>query len=118
MAKDQRIVTLSVASREEVNRRVLHAFSDRQQGERITFASVSLLWKILTIKRLDILKAMAGQGGLTMREVARRVERDVKAVHGDIHALLDAGIIELRGDGRVQLPYDAVHVEFTLSSAA
>jgi len=37
---------------------------------------------------------MAGAGTLAIREVARRVERDVKAVHGDIHALLNAGILK------------------------
>ncbi len=29
---------------------------------------------------------------MTIREVARRAERDVKAVHGDIQALLNAGV--------------------------
>ena len=32
---------------------------------------------------------MTGEGGKTIREAARRVGRDVKAVHGDIHALLE-----------------------------
>jgi predicted transcriptional regulator len=55
---------------------------------------LELLWKVLTAKRWEVLKVMAGQGPLTIREVARRVERDVKAVHGDAHALIDAGLLE------------------------
>lgn len=60
---------------------------------------------------------MAGQGGLSIREVARRASRDVKAVHSDIHALLDAGILEHTNEGAVVFLYDAVHVDFVLEAA-
>jgi predicted transcriptional regulator len=112
------IVTLSVATRETVTQRALAAFEGERQGARISFASVELLWRVLTAKRWELLKAMTGQGAMTIRELARRVGRDVKAVHGDIHALLDAGVIERGEDGRIVFPYDAVHVDFTLTAAA
>lgn len=110
-------VTLSVASREDVTRRALAAFEGKAQGAHISFASVELLWHTLTTKRWGILKAMTGQGPLTIREVARRVERDVKAVHGDVHTLLDAGVIERTDEGLVVFPYDAVHVDFMVKAA-
>lgn len=110
-------VTLSVASRQAVSSRALSAFAGKKHGAQISFESVELLWKILTAKRLDLLKAMAGQDEMTIREAARRVGRDVKAVHGDIHALLDAGILEQTDSGRVLFPYDAVRVDFTLAAA-
>ena len=110
-------VTLSVASREDVTRRALGAFEGEAQGAHISFASVELLWQTLTKKRWEILKVMAGQGPLTIREVARRVERDVKAVHGDVHALLEAGVIDRTEVGLVVFPYDAVHVDFMLKAA-
>jgi len=37
-------VTLSVASREDVTRRVFAAFEGESQGARISFASAGLLW--------------------------------------------------------------------------
>jgi len=110
-------VTLSVASREDVTRRALGAFEGEAQGAHISFASVELLWQTLTKKRWEILKVMTGQGALTIREVARRVGRDVKAVHGDVHALLEAGVIDRTEVGLVVFPYDAVHVDFMLKAA-
>ena len=110
-------VTLSVAYREDVTRRALAAFESKAQGAHISFASVELLWQTLTTKRWEILKAMTGQGPLTIREVARRVERDVKAVHGDIHTLLDTGVIERTDEGLVVFPYDAVRVDFMVKAA-
>jgi predicted transcriptional regulator len=111
-------VTLCVASREDVTRRALAAFEGHPQDARISFASVELLWQTMTPKRWDLLKAMTGEGSMTIREAARRVGRDVKAVHGDIHALLDAGVLDRTEDGRIEFPFDAVHVDFTITRAA
>jgi predicted transcriptional regulator len=61
---------------------------------------------------------MTGQGAMTIREAARRVNRDVKAVHGDVQTLLNSGILDRTADGRIVFPYDAVHVDFTLTKAA
>ena len=110
-------VTLEVASRKDLTKRALEAFRNKRQRARISFATPELLWKVLTAKRWAILRTMAGQGPLTIREVARRVERDVKAVHGDIHALMVAGILERTETNRVLFPFDAVRVEFTLRAA-
>jgi predicted transcriptional regulator len=110
-------VTVSVASREDITRRALAAFGGEAQGAHISFASVDLLWQTLTRKRWEILHAMTGQGAMSIREVARRVGRDVKAVHGDVTALISAGVLD-RADEGVVFPYDAVHVDFTLTRAA
>ena len=110
-------VTLSVASREDVTQRALRAFEGRKQGAHITFASVELLWRTLTAKRWELLKAMTGQGPMSIREAARRVGRDVKAVHGDVHALLAAGVLDRTDDGQVVFPFDAVRVDFVLNAA-
>ena len=112
-----RTVTLCVASRDDVNRRALAAFEGEEQGERISFASAELLWRVLTEKRWAILRAMAGVGEMSIREVARRVGRDVKAVHGDVHALLDAGVLDRTDAGKVVFPYSTVHVDFMLEAA-
>jgi len=110
-------VTLDVASAADVRRRALDAFKGKKRGARISFATPELLWKVLTAKRWELLKTMAGQGPLTIRAVARRAERDVKAVHGDIRALLNAGVLDRTEQGRVLFPFDAVRVEFTLRAA-
>jgi predicted transcriptional regulator len=71
----------------------------------------------LTAKRWEILRAMTGQGRLSIREVARRVGRDVKAVHADVRALIEAGVVD-QDAGGVAFPFDGVHVDFTLTAAA
>ena len=109
-------VTLSVASREGVTTRALAAFEGENQGAHISFASAELLWQTLTRKRWQLLRAMTGQQAMSIREAARRVGRDVKAVHGDVQALIQAGVIDRTDDGIV-FPYDAIHVDFMLMAA-
>jgi predicted transcriptional regulator len=87
------------------------------RADRISFASPELLWKVLTAKRWDLLKALCGAGPLTVREAARRVSRDVKAVHSDLSALLSAGVLVRTEAGQVEFPYQAVKVEFVLQAA-
>lgn len=110
-------VTLSVANRQAVKQRALDAFSGKRRGAHISFASADLLWKVLTAKRWELLKAMAGGGAMTLREAARRVGRDVKAVHGDVHALLAAGVLRKNANGKIEFPFDAIHVDFVLKAA-
>jgi predicted transcriptional regulator len=85
--------------------------------DRISFASPELLWKVLTAKRWELLKALCGAGPVTVREAARRVGRDVKAVHTDLSALLSAGVLSRTDSGQVEFPYEAVKVEFLLQAA-
>ena len=84
---------------------------------RIGFASPELLWQVLTAKRWELLKSMCGAGPISIRAAARRVGRDVKAVHGDIRALLDAGVLSRNAAGAIEFPYDSVKVEFMLKAA-
>ena len=88
-----------------------------QKNARISFATPELLWKVLTAKRWELLKALCGAGPVTMREAARRVGRDVKAVHTDATALLLAGVLDRTSEGRIEFPYEAVKVEFMLQAA-
>ena len=88
-----------------------------QRSARISFATPELLWKVLTEKRWELLKALCGAGPVSIREAARRVGRDVKAVHGDVTALLNAGVLKRTEDGLILFPFEAVKVEFLLKAA-
>ncbi len=88
-----------------------------QKSARISFAKPELLWRVLTAKRWELLKILCGAGPVSIREAARRVGRDVKAVHGDVTALLNAGILDRSENGRIVFPYEAVKVEFLLYAA-
>ena len=112
-------VILDVRSPTETKPEFLRVWrgGEPEQAARISFSSPKLLWKVLTAKRWELLKVLCGVGPVSIREAARRVERDVKAVHGDVTALLKAGILERDDSGRIEFPYEAVKVEFVLRAS-
>ncbi len=110
-------VTLQVARLEEVKRRARDAFKGRKQGSRISFATPELLFRLMTAKRWQLIRALAGAGPVTIRAAARRLNRDVKAVHGDVHVLLNAGILQKTADGLIVFPFDAIRVDVMLRAA-
>lgn len=88
-----------------------------EKQARIGFATPELLWRVLTAKRWALLKALCGAGPMSIRAAARLVGRDVKAVHGDVKALLNAGVLDRSEDGGIVFPFEAVKIEFLLRAA-
>ncbi len=112
-------VTLEVRTPADSMRDFVQAWKTgkRQKSARISFATPELLWQVLTAKRWELLKALCGAGPVSIREAARRVGRDVKAVHGDVMVLLEAGVIDRTEEGSIEFPYEVVKVEFLLQAA-
>lgn len=112
-------VILDVATRQQVGEDFIRAWEAGapKKDARISFETPELLWKVLTARRWELLKSLCGVGPVSIREAARRVGRDVKTVHGDVTALLDAGVLDRTATGAIEFPYEAVKVEFFLQAA-
>jgi predicted transcriptional regulator len=94
------------------------AFRGEPQGCRYSFRSEERLLSILNPNRWAILKALTGAGPLGVRELARRVGRDIKGVHTDAQTLATCGLIDKTADGKLSFPYDAVRVELVAKAHA
>jgi len=103
-------VILEVTDRALSNARIIRACESGQPAKEayIGFETIELMWKVLGNKRLALLQAMCGAGALGLRELARKVGRDVKAVHNDTRLLLNSGVIDKTDDGKLLFPYRRV----------
>ncbi len=110
-------LTVGVSSLDETKGRMRRAFRGEKQRAYIGFASLELLWNVLTPKRWEILRTMTGAGQIAIRELARRLDRDMNSVHGDVQSLLKAGVLDRTEDGRIVFPYDQIHVDFVVRAA-
>jgi predicted transcriptional regulator len=111
-------VIFGVGSLDDMLRRAQAAFNGERQEPRINFASAQRFFSIMTPKRWEIVRTMLGAGPLSIREVARRVGRDVKGVHSDVTALLLCGVLDRTKEGKIVFPFNSVRVDFTLEAAA
>ena len=112
------IVSIGVATLDEVKARLSGAFRGEPQGNHISFLSYKAMVETLSPKRHEIVLALTGAGPLAIREIARRVGRDVKGVHTDVTRLIKSGIINRTEAGKIEFPYDAIHVDFMMHKAA
>lgn len=93
------------------------AKSGRYHGEVLNFETPGQFFGQLTERRWDIVRAAQGRGELSVRELARRVNRDVKRVHEDVGILSDLGLLERTEDGGVICPYASLHIDMHLKAA-
>lgn len=88
-------------------------------GERIiAFEDVESIQRLLTPKRLELIKSVMADPPVSLRRLASRLERSPSEVHGDVHLLADYGIIAMETVGRAKqptVPYDSIEIEVTLS---
>ena len=87
------------------------------QGEVLNFETPAQFFGQLTEKRWDVVRAAQGKGELSVRELARLVDRDVKRVHEDVVTLADLGLLERTDSGGVVCPYTSMHIDMYLKAA-
>jgi len=109
---------IDVASIEDIKTSMQAAFRGEPQGCSYSFQNETDLLTTLNANRWAILKALTGAGPLGVRELARRVGRDVKGVHTDTRLLSQCGLIDKTDDGKLHLPYDEVRLELVAKAHA
>lgn len=111
-------VTVGVISREEINTRFRRAINGEPQGAFGGFETIEDFWETLTPKRWAILQTLTGAGPLVLLEIVQRVGCQVEIVEADVQVLVNAGFLEKLDDGRIEFPFDAVHVDFMLRAVS
>lgn len=113
---DMTTLTIDIGDFESIKARLCSGKPD--STPRYTFPSAEAMARTLTPGRWGLLAALTGSGCMGVRELARRVGRDVRAVHADAQALVLCGLVDKSEDGKLHFPYNTVHVDFTLKEAA
>jgi predicted transcriptional regulator len=88
------------------------------QGETLNFETPGAFFSRLTSRRWALLDALIGAGEVPVRELARRLGRDVKRVHEDAKELLELGLIERTQRGGLMCPYADIHMDMHMRRVA
>ena len=107
----RRTLTITSDWRTALRRAAKSAQADSHQGETLSFESPGAFFGRLTERRWALVTALQGLGMLAVRELARRVGRDVKRVHEDVQVLTELGLVERNAAGGVLCPFADVHID-------
>lgn len=110
-------ITLQSDWRAALRSAATRATATRYQGEVLNFESPGVFFSRLSEKRWALIRELQGQGELAVRELARRVGRDVKRVHEDVGVLATLGLVERGEHGGVLCPFTEVHINMRLQPA-
>lgn len=89
------------------------------QGEVLNFETPAAFFGRLTERRWAIVHTLQQADSVVgVRELARRLERDVKRVHEDAAVLVELGLVERTDSGALLCPFADIHVDMHLARAA
>ena len=94
-----------------------------QDGEEIphviNFQNPSDLRALLTDRRVELLRSIMTERPDSIRQLAERLDRDVKSIHDDLQVLTDYDIVHFEQAGRAKrpfVPYDTIEVSLEIST--
>jgi predicted transcriptional regulator len=111
-------ITVGGALEADATRRFTEAWQRAARGElfaerHLAFENWDTLTRILTAKRLDILRHVHHHTTTSIRALAKTLGRDYSNVHADVHALMSAGLLEVTSAG-VRVDYDSIETKIAI----
>lgn len=85
----------------------------------VNFQNPSDLRALLTDRRVELLRSIMTERPDSIRQLADRLDRDVKTVHDDLQILADYDIVHFEQAGRAKrpfVPYDTIEVSLEIST--
>jgi predicted transcriptional regulator len=111
-------VTVGGVMEDEASRRFIDAWHRAERGENfqerhLAFESWDVLSRVLTAKRMELLRYVRRHRVTSVRALAKALGRDYSNVHADVQALTSAGLID-PSDGGVRVDYDAIETRIAI----
>ena len=111
-------VTVGGAMEDDSSRRFVDAWDRAGRGEifherHLAFESWDALARVLTGKRLELLRYVRQHNVTSVRALAKALERDYSNVHADVQALSAAGLLDATGSG-LRADYDTIETKIAI----
>lgn len=111
-------ITVGGSIEQDAARRFVDAWHRAERGEpfrehHLAFESWDALARVMTGKRLDLLRYVRHNQVSSIRALAKALGRDYSNVHADVQALTAAGLIEA-GENGLRADYDAIETKIAI----
>ncbi len=110
--------TVGGAMERDASRRFIDAWHRAERGEAVyerhlAFESWDTLARVLTGKRMELLRYVRHNHVTSIRALAKALGRDYRNVHADVQALAGAGLLDASAKG-VRADYDAIETKIAI----
>lgn len=111
-------MTVGGAMEDEASRRFVDAWHRAKRGKtfnerHLSFESWDALARVMTGKRMELLRHVRRHPVASVRALAKALGRDYSNVHADVQALTAAGLLDAT-DGGVRADYDVIDTKIAI----
>jgi len=111
-------LTVGGALEDEASGRFVDAWHRAERGKKfqerhLAFESWDSLARVLTGKRMELLRYVRRNDVTSIRSLAKALKRDYSNVHADVQALAGAGLLDTTRNG-VRADYDAIETKIAI----
>jgi len=111
-------ITVGGAIEDQASSRLVDAWRRAEQGETIqerhlAFESWDALARVLSGKRMELLRYVRRHNVTSIRSLAKALSRDYSNAHADVQALAAAGLLDATNGG-VRADYDAIETRIAI----
>jgi predicted transcriptional regulator len=111
-------ITVGGTMENDASRRFIDAWHRAESGEtfrerHLAFESWDALARVLTGKRMELLRYVRRHKVASVRALAKALGRDYSNVHADVQALMAAGLLDA-ANGGLRADYDAIETKIAI----
>lgn len=111
-------ITVGGEIEKQATRRFVDAWHRAERGRKfrerhLAFESWDALARVLTAKRMELLRYVRRHDVQSVRMLAKALRRDYSNVHADVQALMSAGLLEATEAG-IRADYDAIETKIAI----
>ena len=111
-------LTAGGAMENDASQRFVDAWHRAERDEtfherHLAFESWDALARVLTSKRMELLRYVRRHNVTSIRLLAKALQRDYSNVHADVQALAGAGLLDATAKG-VRADYDAIETKIAI----
>jgi len=111
-------ISVGGAMEDEAARQFVDAWHRAERGDffhkrHLAFESWEALARVLTGKRMELLRYVRRHNVASVRALAKALERDYSNVHADVQALTAAGLLDTSRGG-IRADYDAIETKIAI----
>jgi predicted transcriptional regulator len=111
-------ITVGGEMEDAASRRFIDAWHRAERGEtfrehHLAFESWNALARVLTNRRMELLRYVRSHEVGSVRALAKALGRDYSNVHADVQTLKEAGLLDATGRG-LRAEYDAIETRISI----
>jgi len=122
MKRNTRNIKVGIATEDQVNKEFINIWNKAEKSkievaeERLYFVEPKMFFKVLSKRRIELLKILHDRGSLSIRELSRILQRDYKNVYQDVKLLKKIGLIHENENKKIYVPWDRINAEISLAA--